>query len=301
LIESMRSTMTARVTLLFSICALLGASEVQAAGAKNKAEDKSKTVEKTDAPSDSEQAKALFAKGGSEYDLGHFEAALGFFESAYKMKNAPALLYNIAQCHRQLGNLAMARTTYRAFLSKQPGGKAADIARERLEEVERAIEAQSKARNATPTELSPMNPKESKIEPPTLAETKPAAAPTRAPAPATPTVAVVTKPLSATPPKSAAPAVAIVTQPKGPGPPQEPARVWTWVAAGAAVVAIGGGLAFGLQSKSTGDSISGSGHTGAEVSQMNDDLASQAHKANLLIGVGVGLAAVSAAFFVLHY
>lgn len=288
----MTETMTARVTLLVSICALLGASGVQAAGAKNKAGDKSKTEEKTDAPSDSEQAKALFAKGGSEYDLGHFEAALGFFESAYKLKNAPALLYNIAQCHRQLGNLTMAHTTYRAFLSKQPGGKAADIARERLEEVDRAIDAQAKARNATPTELTPMNPKESKIEPPLLVETKPAATPT--PAPVAPTGAIVSKPVPATQPKTA-PAVAIVT------PPKDPARVWTWVAAGAAVVAIGGGFAFGLQSKSTGDSISGSGHSGAEVSQMNDDLASQAHKANLLIGVGVGLAAVSAAFFVLHY
>jgi tetratricopeptide (TPR) repeat protein len=299
LIESMRSMMTARVALLISICTLLGPAGVQAAGAKSKADDKRKVEEKSDAQGDAEQARALFAKGGSEYDLGHFEAALGFFESAYKLKNAPALLYNIAQCHRQLGNLAMARTTYRAFLSKQPGGKAADIARERLEEVDRAIDAQAKARNATPTELSPMNPKESKIEPPALAEGKPSVAP--APVPATPTVAVVTKPAPVAAPKSAAPAVALVTPPKDPGPPKEPGRLWTWVAAGAAVVAIGSGVAFGLQSKSTADSISGSAHSGAEVSQMNDDLASQAHKANLLIGVGAGLAAVSAAFFVLHY
>jgi hypothetical protein len=144
-----------------------------------------------------------------------------------------------------------------------------------------------------------MNPKESKIEPPALAEGKPSVAP--APVPATPTVAVVTKPAPVAAPKSAAPAVALVTPPKDPGPPKEPGRLWTWVAAGAAVVAIGSGVAFGLQSKSTADSISGSAHSGAEVSQMNDDLASQAHKANLLIGVGAGLAAVSAAFFVLHY
>ena len=57
----------------------------------------------------SARAKALFANGRSEYNLGHYPEALALFEQAYKAKPRPELLYNIAQCHRLLGNLEQAR------------------------------------------------------------------------------------------------------------------------------------------------------------------------------------------------
>lgn len=102
-----------------------------------------------------DEAKALFLEGQSEYELGHFEAALTLFEKAYKKKSVAGLLYNIAQCHRQLGHLREAKITYGSFLGKAPDHPFSKLAREKLDEVERALDAQASARTAPPTGLAP--------------------------------------------------------------------------------------------------------------------------------------------------
>ena len=85
------------------------------------------------------------------------------------------------------------------------------------------------------------------------------------------------------------------------GPPPEPGRLWTWVAAGTSVAALAAGGFFGMQAKSTDATITGSQHSRAELDGLQSDLQGQASKANLFLGVGVGLAAVTAALFVLHF
>ena len=102
-------------------------------------------------PKSEVNAKDLYGLAEGEYDLGHFQKALELFEQVYKAKKIPALLFNIAQCHRQLGALKEARSAYRRFLEKEPDSKFASLAQEKLEEVERKLEAQLSARAATPT------------------------------------------------------------------------------------------------------------------------------------------------------
>src|SRR5919204_38140 len=63
-----------------------------------------------------ELARGLYEKGQRQYALGHFGEARQLFESAYQAKAAPALLFNIAQCHRKLGDLREAAALYRSFL-----------------------------------------------------------------------------------------------------------------------------------------------------------------------------------------
>ena len=48
------------------------------------------------------QAKQQFAKGETHYRLGEFDKALALYRKAYKLSNRPALLFNVAQCFRQL-------------------------------------------------------------------------------------------------------------------------------------------------------------------------------------------------------
>src|SRR5205085_5773399 len=94
---------------------------------------------------------AAFEQGQAEYNLGHFDKALHFYEEAYKFKAVPALLFNIAQCHRQLGDMKAAGTTYKAFLrtaraSDPNRGKAQAL----LAEVEAATQRQQQAQEAKP-------------------------------------------------------------------------------------------------------------------------------------------------------
>jgi tetratricopeptide (TPR) repeat protein len=98
-----------------------------------------------------EIARGLYEKGQRQYDLGHFSDALRLFESAYETKAAPALLFNIAQCHRLLGNLRNAAVVYRSFLRADPENQSAARARELLAQVDEQLRKQSSAREAPTT------------------------------------------------------------------------------------------------------------------------------------------------------
>lgn len=63
------------------------------------------------------RARALFDEAETQYRLGKFERALEGYKAALKLWRHPALVFNIAQCHRQRGELQHALFFYRLFLS----------------------------------------------------------------------------------------------------------------------------------------------------------------------------------------
>jgi tetratricopeptide (TPR) repeat protein len=65
-------------------------------------------------------AKALYVEAQGFYDTGKFEQALKGYSSAYDLKPLPGFLFNIGQCHRQLGNWERARFFYRRYLDLSP-------------------------------------------------------------------------------------------------------------------------------------------------------------------------------------
>ena len=65
------------------------------------------------------QAHHLYKQGQIAFDLGRFEEALERYEQAYRMVAAPGLLFNIGQCHRNLGNYKKAIFNFRLYLSKK--------------------------------------------------------------------------------------------------------------------------------------------------------------------------------------
>ncbi|HEY5947877.1 MAG TPA: hypothetical protein VIV40_20395 [Kofleriaceae bacterium] len=67
-----------------------------------------------------DKAKALFAEGNEHYNLGEFAPALERYKLAYRVKPLPAFQFNIAQCHRKLGQYPDAIAMYQAYLVGVP-------------------------------------------------------------------------------------------------------------------------------------------------------------------------------------
>ena len=73
-------------------------------------------------PSEAEKsARAHVAASQQFFNLGKFEPALAELEEAYKLKAAPGLLFNIAQCHRQLKHYERAAFFYKAYAEAGTG------------------------------------------------------------------------------------------------------------------------------------------------------------------------------------
>lgn len=224
------------------------------------------------APSIDDQAKAAYREASAEYALGHYRDALAKFELAFKLKQLPGLLFNIAQCHRQLKQFEQAATTYRSFIRLDPQNPQVDRAKELLVQVDEAVRLQDRAQAAPPLDANGHD------APPARAQV----------APPVPTIRAV-------------PEVAAKETPAPAAPASERPRIATWIAAGAAVVALGVGTVSGLQSKGTASDISGSQHTRAEQDALQSQLNSQSSRANLLFAVAGGLAVATGVLFVLHF
>src|SRR5262245_42408860 len=81
------------------------------------------------AAADKDRARQLFEEGSRRYNLGEYPAALGRFKAAYEEFPEPTLLYNTAQCYRQLGDKAQAVTLYRSYLREVPDAANGDEVR----------------------------------------------------------------------------------------------------------------------------------------------------------------------------
>jgi len=171
------------------------------------------------ADSKREQAKAAVEQAERQYKLGRFEAALEDYTRAYELVAAPALLFNLGQCHKQLKNHERAIFFFEGYLRDEPRPTNRRLAKELIAESEAEL-----ARQASAPAVAP--------EPPRAA--------IPAPGPAVPVAAppapVAASPISAPP----------LTSPLA-GPVAEPRRSgrswWLWGAIAVGVVAAGA-LAF---------------------------------------------------------
>ena len=65
-------------------------------------------------------ARVDFEEGTKRYALAEYGEALEAFKHAYMKYPAPGFLFNIAQCHRQLGHRKEAARFYRTYLELSP-------------------------------------------------------------------------------------------------------------------------------------------------------------------------------------
>lgn len=99
---------------------------------------------------DDQAARALFADGQKAYDLGEFDRALTLYSDAYKLKSLPGFLFNIGQCHKQLGNYERAAFFFGRFVdNSKPEAANVALAKELKADMEKRqadkLEAERKA------------------------------------------------------------------------------------------------------------------------------------------------------------
>lgn len=105
------------------------------------------------APADAKLvSRQHYDEATAAYKLGHFEAALAGYEAAYQAFAAPAFLFNIAQCHLQLGRWDRAIFFFEGYLRELPQATNHALVEELIQEAERkrreADEAERQRREA---------------------------------------------------------------------------------------------------------------------------------------------------------
>jgi hypothetical protein len=83
-------------------------------------------------------ARTHARQGLAFYDLSRFQEAYLEYEQAYLIEQDPALLYNMGQCQRKLGNNEEALHFYRTYLRRVPKGPSSVEAEKRVRELEAA-------------------------------------------------------------------------------------------------------------------------------------------------------------------
>lgn len=105
------------------------------------------TAPASDAPQAADP-KAIFADAQKDYQLGRFTEAIPKYERVFELTSHPSLLFNIAQCHRQLGNWERAAFFYDRYLSTAAApipnedtarGLLAEVTKKRDEETARKL------------------------------------------------------------------------------------------------------------------------------------------------------------------
>ena len=102
-------------------------------------------------------AKRHFDKAETEYKLGRFDEALPLYQRAYELLPEPAFLFNIGQCHRNLGDLERALYFFRGYLSEAKDASARARVERLIEEIEakqeeaRREEEEERARRSAAT------------------------------------------------------------------------------------------------------------------------------------------------------
>lgn len=279
------------------------------------------------APSDeakAAQAKDLFAAGQKLYKAGKVADAVVKFEEALELKEHPSIYFNLGTCHEKLGNTAQALRSYRDYLRLSPSANDKAQVADAIANLERKLKETGVQQLLVFTEpptarievdgkvLSSSSP--ASIELPAGPHTltvraigyqtveKPFTwsiaraqemtvnlelAPPDAP------VRVADKPVAAVKPTEG-PMRNVTFHPVSTG----RQRVMTWVMGGAAVAALGGGIALGLASNgSLGTLRGGEPKESAVAQRLYDDARGFAIGANIAYGVAITAAVTAVVLF----
>jgi tetratricopeptide (TPR) repeat protein len=260
-----------------------------------------------------EKARTVYREAQKALTAGSCDKAVPKLEEGLRLLPVAKAFIQLGDCYAQLGRLDDASATYGRFLAAYPEHAAAEGVREKLDKV-KAAQRQAQTRKA-PAPL-PAAPATSAPEGATAGAPPAGASARTAEAKAEPTDVKPAPVTALSAPKTVSGTTPVITgqhdlpkeavassdqtPPITPRPARSP-RIWTWVAGGVAVAAVGAGFAFGQQSKSTADALRATEHSGAETQKLQADFRSQARTANILLGVGAGLVVLSATLFVLRF
>jgi tetratricopeptide (TPR) repeat protein len=92
------------------------------------------------------RARAFFRRGETQFAMGQFAAALKQYQAAYELKPLPGFLFNIGQCHRNLGHLEEAIFSFKRYLRLRPDAPNRAAVEELISDLERQLAAQKAVR-----------------------------------------------------------------------------------------------------------------------------------------------------------
>jgi tetratricopeptide (TPR) repeat protein len=81
------------------------------------------------------------AEGQRQFALGNFEEALREYRAAFEAEPQPGLLLHIGACHRELGDLDSARSSYTQYLEQVPDAPDRDAIRALIAELAPQVDA----------------------------------------------------------------------------------------------------------------------------------------------------------------
>ena len=105
------------------------------------------------------EAKKHFNEAQTHYRLQEYQAALDEFQQAYKLSQKAGLLFNIAQCYRQMQQYPEAIQGFQAFIHDDPESSYRAEAEKNISELQ-ALLAQQKLAEQQRLEASQEKPKE---------------------------------------------------------------------------------------------------------------------------------------------
>jgi tetratricopeptide (TPR) repeat protein len=181
-----------------------------------------------------EQAKGEFERAQIQYKLGHFQEALEGYSRAYELFPAPAFLFNIGQCHKNLKHYERALFFFEGYLREEKTPAKRALAMELVAESKVELEKQT-SRPAQPD--------------PTPGVASPRPDPDQPPA--RPSSPILTPPAAG--PAVAAQAIAQAKPDDGRAEKSVPITHawWFWTAIGAGVLAVAGGLVYARSGNTT--------------------------------------------------
>jgi len=249
------------------------------------------------AESRTQAAREAAETGRRAYNLNHWDEAIAAFEKAYQLSGDPALLFNLAQAHRQALHGNEALHFYKVYLREQPDGPNREVAEKQLNELQAQnwhdpFDTPDPAGKAPPAPRAPVTP--ALVAP---APVTPAPRPTAA---AAPPPAAATSSITVIPPATDTPVVVSPPAPAAP-PPRTPLPRWLPLAGAVASVALmSAAIVFGVSASSRYDALAsscGRTATGCTASDI-DDVRSRDRTTTALwiatgvVATGTGVAAV---------
>jgi tetratricopeptide (TPR) repeat protein len=218
-----------------------------------------------------------FKKGQTHYALGEFQEAIEEFREAYRLRQEPAILFNLAQSYRQIHEWQHAYFHYRQYLNQNPEASNRVEVESLIEQMKTKIDEDERAAKAQPAPV------------PVVVEA--AQPPAQQAVAATEPVRMATPPPEAQKPAFVAPTP---TAPAAPPPRGHGLRYAGYAALGAGAIAGGVALVLHGSAQSAADQFNGKYQAGtltAADSRLRDEATSKGKLATEALIAGAVLIA----------
>jgi tetratricopeptide (TPR) repeat protein len=285
-----------------------------AAGARAQATAAGPAPAGVDAPDPAAEARAAYRRGADLYRAGRYREAIAEFEAAERLKESPALQFNIGQSWEKLGDVEAALAAFARYLRLDPRAPNREAVERNVKALEGRLAATGRqmlhvltdpplaevAVDGAPAGRSPVD-AAFRPGPHVVTASAPRRKPARRDVVLLPQrsleVRLDLEPLPPAEPGAgnATPAALAATPPAPPleatrpAPAPEPAEQRSWlgpiIAGSVGVVAAGAGVVMGLQARNAQNALLAGGNDRAQADALQSKARSDATTANVLYGV----------------